>query len=254
MKARIWVAQGRLIEAQGWVHEQGLSVDDDLSYLCEFEYITLARILIAQGQNDRMDGSIHVAMRFLDRLLQAAEGGGRMGSVIEILVLQALAQQVLAPEEPDSITPALAPLERALTLAEPEGYVHIFVDEGEKMRLLIADLRLRIEEKAFAQDHKLLGYTAKLLAAFSPPVTSQSKIHNQKSPITNQKSTMIEPLSERELEVLRLLRSDLNGPEIARELIISLSTLRTHTQNIYAKLGVNNRRAAVRRAEELDLL
>ena len=102
MKARIWVAQGRLIEAQGWVREQGLSVDDDLSYLREFEHITLTRILIAQYQNDRMDGSIHVVMRFLDRLLQAAEEGGRMGSVIEILVLQALAH-----EAQGNIPPAL---------------------------------------------------------------------------------------------------------------------------------------------------
>ena len=93
MKARIWVAQGRLTQALEWVREQGLSPDDDLCYLREFEHITLARILIAQYQSDRMDGSIHAVMRLLDRLLQAAEEGSRMGSVIEILVLQALAHQ-----------------------------------------------------------------------------------------------------------------------------------------------------------------
>jgi LuxR family maltose regulon positive regulatory protein len=87
----------------------------------------------------------------------------------------------------------------------------------------------------------------KLLAIFGRPTDTQSTINHQPS-------TMIEPLSEREIEVLRLLGTELNGPEIARQLVVSLSTLRTHTQNIYSKLGVNNRRAAVRRAEELNLL
>ncbi len=243
MKAWIWAAQGKLTKALEWVREQGLSADDDLGYLREFEHIILTRILIAQYQNDRMDDSIHAAMLLLDRLLQAAEEGGRMSSVIEILVLQALAHQAQG-----NITPALAPLERALTLAEPEGYVRIFVDEGESMRLLILDFRLLIEKESRDQARKLIGYIDRLLAAFARPASiPQSKIDNLKS-------TMVEPLSERELEVLRLLRTDLSGPEIARELMVSLSTVRTHTQNIYAKLGVNNRRAAVRRAEELDLL
>jgi LuxR family transcriptional regulator, maltose regulon positive regulatory protein len=232
-----------LTKALEWVREQGLSADDDLGYLREFEHITLTRIIIAQYQNDRMDGSIHAVMRLLDRLLQAAEEGGRMGSVIEIVVLQALAHQAQG-----NITPALASLKRALSLAEPEGYVRIFVDEGEPMRLLILDFRLVIEKESRGQARKLIGYIDTLLAAFARPASiPQSKIDNLNS-------TMVEPLSERELEVLKLLRTDLNGPEIARELIVSLSTIRTHTQNIYAKLGVNNRRAAVRRAEELDLL
>jgi LuxR family maltose regulon positive regulatory protein len=243
MKARIWVAQGRLTQALEWVRERGLSTDDDLGYLREFEHITLARVLIAQYQNDRNDSSIHTVMRLLERLLQAGEEGGRVGSVIENLWLQALAHQAQG-----NITLAHASLERALTLAEPEGYVRTFVDEGEPMRLLILDLRLLIEKESRDQARKLIGYIDRLLAVFARPASiPQSKIDNLKS-------TMIEPLSERELDVLRLLRTDLNGPEIARELMVSLSTVRTHTQNIYAKLGVNNRRAAVRRAEELDLL
>ncbi len=132
MKARIWVAQGRLDKALEWVREQGLSAEDDLGFLHEFEHITLARVLIAQYQNDRSDASIQAAMRLLERLLQAAEEGSRMGSVIEILVLQALAFQAQG-----SITPALAPLERALTLAEPEGFVRIFVVEGNSMAELL---------------------------------------------------------------------------------------------------------------------
>jgi LuxR family maltose regulon positive regulatory protein len=255
LKARIWVAQGRLIEAQGWARERGLSVDDDLSYLREFEHITLARMLIAQYKSDRVDDFIRKAVELLERLLKAAEEGGRTGSMIEILVLQALAHQVQG-----NIPPALMSLERALTLAEPEGYVRIFVDEGESMRLLILDFRLLIEKESRDQARKLIGYIDRLLAAFARPATiPQSKIDNLKSTMVEPefrqaKDMLVEPLSERELEVLRLLRTDLNGPEIARECMVSLSTVRTHTQNIYSKLGVNNRRAAVRRAEELDLL
>ena len=93
LKARVWVAQGRLAEALDWARERGLSVDDDLSYLREFEHITLARVLIAQYKSDRADRSIHEAVGLLERLLKAAEEGGRTGSVIEILVLQALAHE-----------------------------------------------------------------------------------------------------------------------------------------------------------------
>jgi LuxR family maltose regulon positive regulatory protein len=235
LKVRVYLRQGRLSEALDWARERGLSVDDDVTYLGEFEHITLARILIAPYQNDLLAGSINQAFALLERLLQAAEAGGRMGSVIEILVLQALAFKVQG-----NVSQALASMERALALAEPEGYVRIFVDEGEPMRLLI-------EKQARNRDHPLTGYADKLLAAFTQPVAAliSATIH--------QKSDMIEPLSNRELEVLKLLRSELSGPEIAGQLIVSLNTLRTHTKNIFNKLGVNNRRAAIRRAEELDL-
>jgi LuxR family maltose regulon positive regulatory protein len=235
LKARMYLRQGRLSEALAWARERGLSVDDNLSYLGEFEHITLARVLIAQYKNDPVAGSIHEAIALLERLLQAAEAGRRMGSVIEILVVQALALQAQG-----NVSQALASMERALALAEPEGYVRIFVDEGEAMRLLI-------EKQSRNRDHPLSGYADKLLAAFTQPLAAP------KSAIIHQKSDMIEPLSERELEVLKLLRSELSGPEIAQQLIVSLNTFRTHTKNIFNKLGVNNRRAAVRRAEELDL-
>ena len=137
LKARVWVRQGKLSEAMSWVREQNLSPDDDLSYLREFEHITLARVLIARYKIDRVDDALHTAPGLLERLLQAAEEGGRMGSAIEILVLQALAH-----EAQGDLPRALASLERALTLAEPEGYVQVFVDEGEAMRLLIVDCRV----------------------------------------------------------------------------------------------------------------
>jgi LuxR family maltose regulon positive regulatory protein len=185
--------------------------------------------------------------------------------VIEILILQSLAHQAHG-DQPN----ALAALERALTLAEPEGYVRIFADEGEAMRMLIADFRVSIETQMTSSAHAQRGYTGKLLAAFERSEESSqrsavggqkkavsdqpSETNDQRSAISNQQSPLLEPLSERELEVLRLLRSELSGPEIAQQLVVSLNTLRTHTKNIFSKLGVNNRRAAVRRAEELGML
>jgi len=228
LKARAWVAQGRFGEALGWAREKGLSVEDDLSYLREFEHMTLARILLAQSKRDGTDGSLPEAMGLLARLLKAADEGGRTGHVIEILILQALVYQ-----EQDDVVAALAPLGRALRLAEPESYVRVFVDEGSPMVDLL--------EKA-AKEGIAPSYVQELLAAFGKA--------EETVPV---KQALIEPLSERELEVLKLLRTDLSGPEIARELSVSLSTLRTHTQNIFSKLEVNNRRAAVRRADQLGL-
>ena len=144
-------------------------------------------------------------------------------------MLQALAQQMRG-----DVRGALAPLERALSLAEPEGYVRIFVDEGPAM----ASLLEAAEQHGIARD-----YVRRLRIAFSGTEVP-----------THATQGLVDPLSQRELDVLRLLGTDLSGPDIARELVLSLNTVRTHTKNIYAKLGVNNRRAAVRRAEELDLM
>jgi LuxR family transcriptional regulator, maltose regulon positive regulatory protein len=229
LRARVWIAQGRLGEALGWVREQGLSVDDDLSYLHEFEHIALARMLLARSQGE----PVREAIRLLERLLPAAEQGGRIGHVIEIMVLRALAQQRVR-----DIPAALADLERAVTLAEPEGYVRVFADEGAPMASLL---------RAAAKQGTAANYVRRLLAAVSE--TGQHGPVRQ-APV---KQALIDPLSERELEVLRLLGTELDGPAIARELMVSLSTVRTHTKHIYAKLAVTNRRAAVRRAAELDL-
>jgi LuxR family maltose regulon positive regulatory protein len=223
------VEQGRSDEALGWARAQGLSANDDLSYLREFEHVTLARVLLAQSGRDRADRSPREPLDLLGRLLRAAEEGQRTGSVIEILVLQALAHQMRG-----DIPAALVPLGRALTLAEPEGYVRVFVDEGPLMAALL---------EAVANIGTTPGYVRQLLAAFGRGVAL--------API---RQALVEPLSERELEVLRLLASDLDGPEIARELVVSLHTVRSHTKNIYAKLGVNNRRAAVSRAAEIGLV
>ena len=228
LRARVWIAQGRPGEALGWAREQGLSADDDLSYLREFEHITLARMFLARSRGERAGHSVHEAARLLERLLLAAEAGGRTGRVIEILVLQALAHQTLS-----AVPAALACLERAVTLAEPEGYVRVFTDEGPPMASLL---------RALAKQGTSRNYVRRLLAAVSET--------GQDSPV---RQALIEPLSERELDVLRLLGTELDGPAIARELMVSLSTVRTHTKHIYAKLAVTSRRAAVRRAAELDL-
>jgi len=235
LRARVQVAQGVLGDAMGWARERGLSVDDDLSYLREFEHITLARVLLAQHTEERAESSLHDATRLLERLLQAAEEGARTGRVIEILVVQALAHQARG-----DIPAAIASLQRALTLAEPEGYVRVFADEGPPMASLLktAPLAAHGEQKGIAP-----SYVRRLLGAVNRTEGSKPE-----------KQGLVEPLSERELDVLRLLGSELDGPDIARELVVSLNTVRTHTKNIYAKLGVNNRRAAVRRAGELDLL
>ncbi len=210
MIARVLAAQGRVGEALAWAREQGLAAADELSYLREFEHITLAKVLLASSTSADAD-------RLLARLLAAAVAGGRTGSVIEILVLQTGRRGDLVA------------LERALILAEPAGYVRAFV--GVERALL----------RRLARQQPTWGYVRRLLDGSSCPSGAGSV-------------QLVDPLSERELDVLRLLRSDLDGPTIARELTVSLNTLRTHTKNIYAKLGVNSRRSAVRRAAELKLL
>jgi LuxR family maltose regulon positive regulatory protein len=257
LKARAWARHGMLTEALSWVREQNLSPDNDLSYLREFEHLTLARVLIARYKTSQSEGDLQSALELLDRLLKAADEGGRSGSLIEILILQSLALQApiawqapLAHQAQGDQTRAFASLERALALAEPEGYVHIFVDEGEAMRSL---LRLMRKEQAHHRDLRLRGYVDKLLAAFPNRDIDRGSATIQQNFDLVRQVPLIESLSEREIEVLKLLRSELSGPEIAQQLIVSLNTLRTHTKNIFAKLGVNNRRAAVRRAEELDL-
>ena len=169
LKTQVWVAHGRLSEALGWVRERGLSVDDDLSYLREFEHVTLARVLMARYKSDRAaDCSIHQAMGLLERLMQAAEEGGR-GSVIEILVLQALAH------EAQGNTPlALVPLERALTLAQPEGYFRIFVDEGAPMAALLR----RAASRGIAS-----AYVSKLLDALDAEAPTRRGPTDPASPV-----------------------------------------------------------------------
>jgi LuxR family maltose regulon positive regulatory protein len=249
IKVRIYLKQGRLSKAEKWVNEQGLSVDDELIYVREFEHIILARVLLAEYQNNRDEHLILKALRLLERLLKAAEEGKRISSMVRILMIQARVYHML-----DSSSRAFEALERALTLAQPEGYFRIFVDEGKPLRALLLDFRRSIEKQP-RHTHDLSEYVDKLLAASArssavPPGSSIPSIEKQNSKI----QILVEPLSQRELAILRLLQTELSVPEIARELVIAASTVRSHTKSIYSKLGVNNRRAAVKRATELNLI
>lgn len=238
LRVRVWIKQGELEKAIAWANEKKLSIEEDPSYLREFEQITFARILLSQYQSVHAENSLNDTLGLLERLLKAAESGGRNGSVIEILVLQALAYQMQ-----EDVPAALSVLERALKLAEPEGYIRMFVDEGADMETILREVAAR---------KIMLEYTSKLLAAFE---SERKGIGEETSPSAAPVSgSLIEPLSQRELDILRLFKTELSGPEIAQELVIALSTVRTHTKSIYNKLNVNNRRAAVKRAIELGLM
>jgi LuxR family maltose regulon positive regulatory protein len=229
VRARLRLRRGELSHAEAWSRDHRLSAGDEPSYLREYEHLTLARVLLARHRAERDTTVFEEAIDLLGRLLAAAEDGERGASVIEILLLQALAQQARGD------TPAaVRVLHRAVSLARPEGFVRLFADEGPAM----ADLL-----KALARQSRPSGYVRRLIVA-------TTRVHDGPVPQTG----LVDPLSDRELQVLRLLATDLDGPDIARALSVSLNTMRTHTKNIYTKLGVTNRRAAVRQAQDLHLL
>jgi len=221
LRARVHLAHGELAAAEAWAVDHDVAAEEP-AYLHEYEHLTLVRLLVAQHRHDE-------ALALLERL-EAAVGARRPGSLIEIGMLQALARHEAGHREQ-----ALADLEQALTRApEPESYVRLFLDEGARMLDLLQD--------ALAND-VLQEHSRRLLdAADTSPQTPAAQ------------DALPDPLSDRELEVLRQLDSGLTGPEIAHELFVSLNTLRTHTKRIFTKLDVNNRAAAVRRARELGLL
>ena len=234
MKVRIWIAQGRVDEAMEWVRDRRLSVDDDLGYLREFEHITLARVLIARHASGGDERSLHEALALLDRLRTAADEGGRTGSVIETLVLESLARRALG-----DVRGALQPLQRALALAEPEGYLRVFVDEGGRMR----DLLRHATARGIAG-----GYTRRVLSAFDAPAPAATP------PGGGPAQGSVRSLTTRELEVLRLIAAGLRNQEIAHHLSISQATVKRHIANAYDKLGARHRTEALARANELKLL
>ena len=242
-KVRMWVAQGRLGEALGWARKQGLSIDNELDYLHEFDHITLVRVLLARHQSDRSDGSISGALGLLERLLKAAEEGGRTGSVIEILVLQALAYHVQG-----DLPAALLPLQRALALAEPEGYVHMFLDEGSSMLQLLREVSTR---------EIMPDYTDKLLAAFEVEKQQSEDKPNLPLALTERRrdsESLIDQLNQRELKILQLIAQGLSNREIGERLFLALDTIKGHNRKIFDKLQVQSRTEAIARARELGLL
>ncbi|PSK64543.1 HTH-type transcriptional regulator MalT [Micromonospora sp. MH33] len=223
-RARVRIAQGRLDEARAWARERGVVPTDPLAYLAEYDQLTLARLLIAEGD-------ARAALDLLDRVLDAARTAGRDGSLVEAGLVRALAHQ--ANGDVDSAAPDLA---AALVNGVPAGYCRLFLDEGYPMVELLGKV-------ARAAPHDVRTHAEHLLAA-----TQRPSVPAPAGPASE------EGLSGRELEVLRLLATDRSGPEIARKLFVSVNTLRTHTKHIFTKLDVNTRRAAVRRAADLGLL
>ena len=222
-QVHLWLAQGNLERVTRWRQQCGLSVDDPVLYVREAEQCALLHVCLALDQPDP-------ALVLLERLLPAAEDAGRVRRVILCLVLQALAWQAK-----DGIPLALGALERALTLARPEGYVRTFLDEGEPMGRLLRHAGSRGIEPA---------YVTRLLSGFAHPGAAAQQ----------PAQPLIEPLSERELEVLRLLSAGKSNREIAAELVLASGTVKRHLYNIYGKMNVQGRLACVARARELDIL
>ncbi|MFC2023167.1 LuxR C-terminal-related transcriptional regulator [Chloroflexota bacterium] len=244
-QARIWLAQDRLDSASQWVKDRGLDTGRDPAYQREAELMVLARILMAQGR-------LSEAGRLLQRLLEAAETGGRTSRAIELLLLQAQASQARG-----EAARGMARLERALTLAEPGGFIRIFVEEGPPMAQLLRQAAAR---------GIMPDYTARLVASFEDATKDEGRQTTMAalgpSPVVSGRPTgvrrpspaLVEPLSERELEVLQLIAEGLTNREIASRLFLSLNTVKAHTRNIYGKLGVRSRTQAVARARALGVL
>ena len=245
MKARVWITHGNLSQAADWAQDRGVSATDDAKYLSEFDHLTLVRLLIARHRAHADTNAVDQAVGLLGRLHEAAETSGRAGSLVEIRMLQALAHDAQG-DRPQ----ALQSLGQAWAQApEPAGYVRLFLDEGAPMVELLRD----------AEHQGVDGDQARRLLSFSAAPDSaprDSAPRDSEAPDSEQSRapSLAESLSERELQVLRLLDSELSGPQIARELFVSHNTLRTHTKHIFTKLEVTTRRAAVRRARERGLM
>jgi len=235
-KARLSLAQGDLAPVEEWAQQYESFTGKDPAFLDEFSMITLARLHLAQSR-------ITEAIALLGQFREDAEAAERMGSVIEILILEALA---FAAQGDDRR--ALTSLERALTLSEPEGYIRLFVDEGEPMRQLMTEYQSEIKKQTAngldGQSSYLLAYINRLLAVFPQPAHSEKP-----GPVT-----MPEPLSERELDILRLIATGRTNQEIAEILVIAVSTVKSHINNLYGKLGTNRRTQAIAIARDLGLL
>jgi LuxR family transcriptional regulator, maltose regulon positive regulatory protein len=238
MQARLHLMQNDLHAASRWAEASGLSLNDEIGFPCEAAYLTLARLRIAQGRGKEI-------LPLLKRLLADAETKARMHSVIEIRTVHALAYHTIGDRRR-----ALALVEEALVPAEPEGYVRIFLDEGASMASLLHELSILGD--------KLAPYCKQLLTAFDPTAlpeqsaTALAAAHPH--PVTSQPQPLVEPLSERELEVLRLIAAGHSNHEIAHDLFIAVGTVKRHVHSIFGKLGVSNRLQAVLRARELGIL
>ena len=254
-RIRLWLAKGNLVAVTQWVKESGLKENDELDFLGDLEHINLARVLLAQGYQFPQGDELTVSLSLLKRLLEKASAAKWIGKVISILILQALAFQARHQEND-----AMSALERALNLARSGGYVSIFIDEGTPLEMMLR----RVVERDINSE-----YARQLLTALANRKESQSSsLEHADSSIrpsqrlvdqpfvgkTQDDQPLVDSLSERELQVLKLMDTRLSQQEIAQELYISVSTVRTHIRNIYAKLDVHQRYEAIHRAKEIGLL
>jgi ATP/maltotriose-dependent transcriptional regulator MalT len=236
-RARLQLALGDVNAAAAWTAAAGLSPDDAPDYPREPSYLVLARVLLARGDPGP-------ALALLQRLLDAAASQGRTGSVIEIQALRALGLAALGDD-----ASALSALAEALTLAHPAGYVRVFADEGEPMHALVAQLsaaRSRDQPSVRPIDARYLAALERACgqaAAGPPPRRAASSLPG-----------LIEPLTERELEVLRLIAAGMSNQRIARDLVVALDTVKKHVTHVLGKLGATNRTEAAARARQLGLI
>lgn len=234
-QAHIALIQGKRSAALSWAKASGLSPDDsELPYPREREYLTLARVYIEEGRHDPATPFLLDALRLLDRLLEDAQAKERLGSALEILILQSLALWAKGNR-----IRALSTLRRALIQAAPEGYVRLFVDEGTPMLILLQAAQAR---------GMVPDYVATLLCAFGEPY------HAGQTLAVSAGDELVEPLTEREREILSWLAAGASNREIARRLVVSLGTVKKHVSNICGKLSVRSRTQAVARARALHLL
>lgn len=251
-QVRAWLVQAgltadprALANAAQWAATYSQRQTGTYSYMSAFAQTLVARTELLQGQPVQ-------ALARLAPLAEAVTAAGHTQYLMEILVLQALAHAGLG-----DVTAARVPLGRALQMAAPEGYVRLFADHGEPMHRLILDLRFSIA------DWGLVGYVDKLLAAFGEPLVTPTGEGTLLPPAMqahtstaheSKVQTLVEPLSARELEVLRLVADGLSNHQIAEALIVTVGTAKKHLNNIFGKLGVGSRTQAIARARELQLL
>jgi LuxR family maltose regulon positive regulatory protein len=238
-RVRLWLAKGRLDELARWAEASGLTVDGELSYHYDLHHLNLARLLLARARCAATPAGKHVCLSevsgLLARILAAAEQAGWVHETLKTLVLQAL---VFA--ESNDKDKALQALGRALALAEPGGFIRIFVDEGSPMAQLLCE----------AADRRMMpDYVSKLLAVFN----AEEQKGENKSYLPSAQP-LIEPLSQRELEILQLVARGLSNRQISERLFLALSTVKGHNRVLFDKLQVQSRTEAVARARELGLL
>lgn len=258
LKARLRIAAGDLGSAAAWAHDRGVSVVDDADYLREYEHLTLVRLLLAEHRAGDRSGTpgaasqVAAALGLLGRLRGVATGAGRDGSVLEIMVLRALAHHAHG----DAPRAAAALRQAQLEAPEPDSYVRLYLDEGPPMHALLRHVvaaQGHAASEHSASEHSASGQSA---SGHSASWQARRLLERATAPTAGggPPPALASPLSPREIAVLGLLDSELTGPEIARRLFVSLNTLRTHTKHIFTKLDVTSRAAAVRRGHDLGLL